>query len=87
MADDNYTLDIYYRITNTRTGSYYSIGPDEDALGLIEIKFVTDDGTASGSVQFGEEELPLIIDALARKLDEMKNSIRGRNSDTIRSKE
>ena len=40
MADDNYTLDIYYRITNTRTGSYYSIGPDEDALGLIEIKFV-----------------------------------------------
>lgn len=69
----NYSLETSYQIWNDSTGDRIEVSPDRDALGLIEIKSLTDDSKVTASVVLNKEQARLLIQALNKMLDQLEN--------------
>lgn len=59
-----YTLEHRYLIWNDDHGERIEVGEDGDALGLVEIRCVGDDGIIITRITMGPEAVPLLIEAL-----------------------
>lgn len=64
---NKYTRETVERILNKITGECVEIGPERDAVGLIEIRYYADDKVLSGSVAFTPEQARLVADALVKQ--------------------
>lgn len=63
-----YTLENRYKVWNDETGESLEVCPDGDGLDLTEIRSITDDGQIGERVTVTREALPLLIEALQRRL-------------------
>ena len=59
-----YSLEKKYEIWNDKTGERYTIGPDSDCLGMIQLTQYGDDGVETGRMTFPDGTMDLIIEAL-----------------------
>jgi hypothetical protein len=59
-----FTLETVKRVYNDTTGDYWEIGPDADALELLEIRACTSSGDIVQRITFPPEALDLLIQAL-----------------------
>lgn len=64
----SYTLEKMWEIWNDKTGERLEIGPDRDALDLIEFRDINTEGKVCGRVTLTKEQLPLVIEALQKML-------------------
>jgi hypothetical protein len=67
-----YSMEQRFRIFNDDTGERIEVGEDPEGLGMIEIVWVDELGKRGTNIIFTEEALPLLIDALNRRLELMK---------------
>jgi hypothetical protein len=67
-----YSLETFQRIYNDQHGDYIQIGPDADALGLVEIRSYTRDGKLETSMVFAPEQITLLCQALAKAASELE---------------
>jgi hypothetical protein len=59
-----YKMETHRKLYHKESGSYTSIGPDRDGLGLVEI--IQYDGSAiTGCMTFTPGEIPFLVDALS----------------------
>lgn len=68
----NFTLENRFRLWNDDCGERVEIGDDPDGLELTEIVFVSDDGKRATPINFPEEALPLLIEALSLRLQHLQ---------------
>ncbi len=66
----DYTLETKKEIWNDKTGEYIEIGPDRDALGLIEIRSYTNDDKCAARLTFSKEQIKLVAQAILELLGE-----------------
>lgn len=59
-----HTLEQMFEIWNDKTGSRIQVGPDRDALGMIEIRTYCDDGSTGSIVLLDSEQAQLVAQAL-----------------------
>ena len=69
----NYSLETSYQIWNDSTGERIEVSPDRDALGLVEIRSITDDGKPVANVVLNKEQVRLLIQALSKMLDQLES--------------
>lgn len=68
MPEPNkYSRETVERIWNKIIGECVEIWLDSDGIGLIEIRFYTDDKKLAGSVAFTSEEVKLVAEAIVKK--------------------
>jgi len=60
------TLEAQFVIWFDTTGERITVGDDQDGLDMTEIQFVRDDGTKGDAIRFGDEQVPMLIEALQR---------------------
>lgn len=70
----SYTSETIRQIWNDETGERIEIAPDRDGLGLVEIRFVTDDGVVGQSITGKAEQMRLVALALLDSLSEPDQS-------------
>lgn len=63
-----HTLEHRFRLWNDEFGERVEIGDDPDGLDLTEIVWVSDNGERTTPINFTEEALPLLIEALTLRL-------------------
>ncbi len=59
-----YTLETQMQIWSNESGERIEVGPDRDGLGLLEIRYVDEDGKISNRITLDGEQVPLLIKAL-----------------------
>ena len=65
----SYTLETLYEIWDDKTGNKIEVGPDRDALDLIEIRAI-DDGKRVSDVTLTREQAALVSNALQALLEQ-----------------
>jgi len=68
----NYSLETFQRIYNDQNGEYIQIGPDADALGLVQIRSYRRNGELEGHMTFTPEQATLLAQALANVTSELE---------------
>lgn len=61
-----YSMETVIEIWDDKNGSHIEIGPDRDALDLVEIRSVTSDNKIEARICFDKEQAMLICEALKR---------------------
>lgn len=69
----NYSLETSYQIWNESTGERIEVSPDRDALGLVEIRSLTDDSKVTSNIVINKEQVRLLIQALNKMFDQLEN--------------
>ncbi len=59
-----YSLETKKEIWNDKYGTHFEIGPDRDALGLIEIRSYEEDGKLVSTMTLQKEEATLLAIAI-----------------------
>lgn len=54
------------QVWNDQTGERIEVGEDRDGLGMIEIRYVSDDGKTGADIRFQPEDADKIVDAIQR---------------------
>lgn len=62
----NYSLETSYQIWDDSTGERIEVSPDRDALGLVEIRSLTNDSKVASSIVLNGEQVRLLIQALVK---------------------
>lgn len=68
-----HSLEHRFHLWNDDRGERVEIGDDPDGLEMTEIVFVTDDGMRGNPINFTEEGLPLLIEALTLRLQHLQS--------------
>ncbi len=68
-----YSMDERYRIWCDDTGERIEVGDDPDGLDLTEIVFVSEENKRRENIIFTDEAIPLLIAALQKRLNRIKN--------------
>lgn len=68
-----HTVDRVIRIWDDTEGESITVGPDGDALGLVELRALNRDGKVIREITFSREEGLLVIQALAEYCGDDRN--------------
>ena len=71
VKDKGYTVDHVIRVWNDRHGDRYEVSEDGDALGLVQIQYIADDGAKGSYLSFPRDQAELIAYAI---LEYLKNA-------------
>lgn len=63
-----YSTEREFKIWNDEFGHRYEVGEDPDGLGLVEIRYVEENGVVGSRINIDREAIPLLIQALQEKL-------------------
>ena len=63
-----HTLEAMYRVYDDDSGEYVEVRPDSDALDMTDIDQCSSDGKRYASIRVPQAALPLLIEALQRRL-------------------
>ena len=66
-----YSMETMREIWDDKHGDCVEVGPDRDALGMVEIRYKTDDGAIGSRVSFQAERARLVAQAVLQCADEM----------------
>jgi hypothetical protein len=64
----DYSLDRVWQIWNDKHGNRIEVGPDLDSLGLVEIRYYTEDNRRGDSLTLSRDQASLVRDALTEML-------------------
>lgn len=65
----SYSFETVQQVWDDKSGERIEIGPDRDALELIEIRHVSNEGKTGQSVVMTKEQAELVYKALGKLLD------------------
>lgn len=71
MNDTKYSMESSYKIWNDVSGEHLVVCSDSDGLDLIDIRSVCSSGKVDGRMTFNLDQAKLLLDALARKIEDM----------------
>jgi len=69
----NHSLEIKFEIWNDKHGDRIEVGSDRDSLGLIEIRYITEDGKTDSCISMTKDSATLMIKALQNIIEFHKN--------------
>ncbi len=63
--EPEYEMETVYEVWNNKTGEAIEVGPDRDALGLIEIRYKSGNGDSTNSITMTTTCAELVVNALS----------------------
>ncbi len=66
-----YSMETMREIWDDKYGDCVEVGPDRDALGMVEIRYKTDDGAIGSRLSFPPERARLVAQAMLVCADEL----------------
>jgi len=71
-----YSTEIFYHVCNDDTGAHFSIGPDRDSLGLVEVRSFDEKGEehVGSGLMLEREAARQIADAIHNYLDQTEET-------------
>ena len=67
----SYSLEQMFEVWDDKSGERFEIGLDRDATEITEIRYRDELGKIGNRIRIPDEALPLVIDALERRLAEI----------------
>lgn len=68
--EKRHSLEVVYQIWDDRHGDRIEVGPDRDALDLIEIRTYDADSKREREITMSKEQAVLLCDALTKLLEQ-----------------
>lgn len=65
------SLNMVMQVWNDDTGERIEVGEDRDGLGLLEIRYVSEDGKFGADIRMQPEHAPKLIEAIQRAAEFM----------------
>lgn len=72
MSDTKYSMESSYKIWDDVSGESMVVCSDGDGLDLIEIRSICSSGVVESRMTFNLDQAKLLLDALARKIEDMQ---------------
>lgn len=66
-----YSMETMREIWDDKHGDCVEVGPDRDALGMVEVRYKTDDGAIGARVAFPSYRARLVARAMLACADEL----------------
>jgi hypothetical protein len=69
MTTQSYTVERYTKVWDDQHGCHISVGPDRDALDLVEIRYIDDQGKDIASFAIPKEMAKLLGKAITNTVE------------------
>ncbi len=71
MNSDEYNMEVLREVWNNKSGECIEIGPDRDALGMIEVRYKDPSGFIGQRIEFPIECAKLVAQAIMLCIDDL----------------